>query len=96
MGSKLEQPRSLGELLEHVRTEAGLNLTQAAAELGAARTAYRLWEKDAATPDPEKWQNIALWCDVPLAKILRLLDLLTDEEEEALLKLAARELRRRS
>lgn len=87
---------SLGERLKTCREEKGLNLTQAAEELQVARTAYRLWERDAATPSPEHWNAIALWCDVPLATILRDLGLLSAEEEEVLLRLAARELRRRS
>lgn len=87
---------SLGTRIRRRREEQGLTMAQAAEELGVARTAYRLWEKNAATPSPEHWNAIALWCGVPLATILRDVGLLSDEEERALLKLAARELRRRN
>lgn len=86
---------SLGDRLRTTREEQGLNLTEAAQVLGAARTAYRLWERDAAIPSPEQWKAIALWCHVPLSAILRDVGLLSEEEEEMLLRLAARELRRR-
>lgn len=84
---------ALGKRLRSTRAARGLNLTEAARELGVARTAYRLWEKDAAIPAPEQWKTIAFWCDVPLATILRELGLLSVEEEKALLRLAARQLR---
>jgi transcriptional regulator with XRE-family HTH domain len=87
---------SLGDRLRTSRQEKGLNLTEAAEQLQVARTAYRLWERDAATPSPEHWNAIALWCDVPLATLLRDLGLLSTEEEDVLLRLAARELRRRN
>lgn len=86
---------ALAARLKESRTLRGLNLTQAAEELGVARTAYRLWERDAAIPAPEFWRRIAFWCDAPLASILRDVGLLNADEEQALLELAARELRRR-
>lgn len=85
---------SLADRLAEVRKERGLNLTQAAAELGVARTAYRLWEKGAATPAPEHWHSVAQMCQIPLATILRELGILSAEQEEALLKLAAKQLRK--
>lgn len=84
---------ALGKRLRSARVARGLNLTDAAREVGVARTAYRLWEKDAAIPAPEHWKTIAFWCDVPLATILRELGILSAEEEKALLRLAARHLR---
>lgn len=86
---------TLGDRLRATRAAKELNLTETAAELGVARTAYRLWERGAAVPSPEYWKSIAVWCDVPVAAILRDLGLLSAEEEEVLLRLAARELRRR-
>lgn len=87
-------PQSLGSLLRQTREEKGLNLTEAAREVGAARTAYRLWEKDAALPAPEQWTALALWCGVSSSAILRLAGLASAEEEADLLRLAAREHRR--
>lgn len=90
------EPRSLGDLLRQTREERGLNLTEAAERIGAARTAYRLWEKDAAVPAPEQWTAVALWCDVSISAILRLAGLASEEEEARLLRLSAREHRRQS
>jgi transcriptional regulator with XRE-family HTH domain len=85
---------SLGELLRRTREARGLNLSEAAREIGAARTAYRLWERDAAVPAPDQWKGLALWCEVPLWAILRLAGLLSADEEADLLRLAARAHRR--
>lgn len=83
---------TLGERLKATRETRGLNLTQAAAELGVARTAYRLWEKDAAAPMPECWNTLALWCQVSVEMILRDLGHIGPEDTRALLELAEREL----
>lgn len=82
---------TLARRLREARKARGLNLTQAAQELGVARTAYRLWEKGAAIPAPEFWKSIALRLEIPLATLMRDVGLLSVEEERALLRLAARE-----
>lgn len=87
---------TLGERLKKTRMAKGLNLTEAAKELGVARTAYRLWEKEAATPAPEAWSSIAVWCEVPVPTMLREVGLLRADEETALLELASKELRKRA
>lgn len=84
---------TLAQRLKTVREERGLNLTHAAQGLEVARTAYRLWEKDAAAPSPEHWKKIAVWCDVPLATILRDLGFIDADEEQVLLKLAAKRMK---
>ena len=78
---------TLGERLRSVRESRSLNLTEAAAKLGVARTAYRLWELGAAAPAPEHWKDVALWCQVPLPTILRELGHIDEDEERALLAL---------
>ena len=48
-----EQVRSLAERLRERRAELGLSQSEAARELDVARTAYRLWEMEAAKPSPD-------------------------------------------
>jgi DNA-binding XRE family transcriptional regulator len=43
---------SLAERLKQRREELGISQSQAARELDVARTAYRLWELEAAKPAP--------------------------------------------
>ena len=80
----------IAERLKTTRESRGLNLTQAASELGVARTAYRLWELGAAMPSPQHWRDIATWCAIPFATVLRELGYLDSDEEQELLRLAAR------
>ena len=49
----------LGTRLRQRREQLGLTQTQAARELDVARTAYRLWEMEAARPSPDRWRVIA-------------------------------------
>jgi transcriptional regulator with XRE-family HTH domain/anti-sigma regulatory factor (Ser/Thr protein kinase) len=71
---------SLGERLRARREELGLSQAQAARELDVARTAYRLWEMEAAKPAPDRWRLIARWLGMSVATML-LAEELIDEEE---------------
>jgi transcriptional regulator with XRE-family HTH domain/anti-sigma regulatory factor (Ser/Thr protein kinase) len=79
MASKAEVI-SLGERLRARREELGLSQAQAARELDVARTAYRLWEMEAAKPAPDRWRLIARWLGVSVAAML-LAEELIDEGE---------------
>ena len=71
---------SLGERLKSRREELGLSQSQAARELDVARTAYRLWEMEAARPSPDRWRLIARWLGVSVATMLLAEDLIDDRE----------------
>jgi transcriptional regulator with XRE-family HTH domain len=71
---------SLGERLKTRREELGLSQSQAARELDVARTAYRLWEMEAARPAPDRWRLIARWLGVSVATMLLAADLIDDDE----------------
>ncbi len=71
---------SLAERLKQRRQELGLSQSQAARELDVARTAYRLWELEAAKPAPDRWRLIASWLGVSVTTMLLADDLLTEEE----------------
>jgi transcriptional regulator with XRE-family HTH domain len=60
----------LSTRLRERRSELGLTQSQAARELDVARTAYRLWEMDAATPAADRWRGIANWLRVPVDAIV--------------------------
>jgi transcriptional regulator with XRE-family HTH domain len=62
--------RSLGDRLKAKREERGLSLSQAARELDVARTAYRLWELEAARPAPDRWRLVARWLGVSMTTLL--------------------------
>jgi anti-sigma regulatory factor (Ser/Thr protein kinase)/transcriptional regulator with XRE-family HTH domain len=68
---------SLADRLKNRRTELGLSQAQAARELDVARTAYRLWEMEAAKPQPDRWRLISRWLGVSVTTML-----LADELEE--------------
>jgi transcriptional regulator with XRE-family HTH domain len=72
----------LGARLRHRREELGLSQAQAARELDVARTAYRLWEMEAARPAPDRWRVIAKWLGMSLTALL-LAGALLDEQEAA-------------
>ena len=61
---------SLGERLRSHREELGISQAQAARELDVARTAYRLWEMEAAKPAPDRWRLISRWLGVSVATML--------------------------
>jgi transcriptional regulator with XRE-family HTH domain len=71
---------SLGERLKSRREELGLSQAQAARELDVARTAYRLWELEAAKPAPDRWRLIARWLGVSVATMLLADDLIDGSE----------------
>jgi serine/threonine-protein kinase RsbW len=71
---------SLGERLRSRREELGISQAQAARELDVARTAYRLWEMEAAKPAPDRWRLIARWLGVSVATML-LAEQLIDQAE---------------
>jgi transcriptional regulator with XRE-family HTH domain len=60
--------------------ELGLSQAQAARELEVARTAYRLWEMEAARPAPDRWRGIAKWLGMSMAALLRAGELLDQVE----------------
>jgi transcriptional regulator with XRE-family HTH domain len=71
---------SLAERLKRRREELGISQSQAARELDVARTAYRLWELEAARPAPDRWRLIARWLGVSVTTMLLAEELLTEEE----------------
>jgi transcriptional regulator with XRE-family HTH domain/anti-sigma regulatory factor (Ser/Thr protein kinase) len=71
---------SLAERLKQRREELGLSQSQAARELDVARTAYRLWEMEAAKPAPDRWRLIARWLGVSVTTMLLAEDLLSEDE----------------
>jgi transcriptional regulator with XRE-family HTH domain/anti-sigma regulatory factor (Ser/Thr protein kinase) len=73
---------ALGARLRQRREELGLTQTQAARQLDVARTAYRLWELEAARPAPDRWRTIATWLGISMTAML-LAEELIDEQEAA-------------
>jgi transcriptional regulator with XRE-family HTH domain/anti-sigma regulatory factor (Ser/Thr protein kinase) len=70
----------LGARLRQRRAELGLSQSQAARELDVARTAYRLWEMEAARPSPDRWRVIAKWLGISMTALLLAGELLDEEE----------------
>ena len=70
----------LGARLRRRRAELGLSQSQAARELDVARTAYRLWEMEAARPSPDRWRVIAKWLGISTTALLLAGELLDEEE----------------
>jgi transcriptional regulator with XRE-family HTH domain/anti-sigma regulatory factor (Ser/Thr protein kinase) len=70
----------LGSRLRQRREELGLTQTQAAKQLDVARTAYRLWEMEAAKPAPDRWRTIAKWLGISMTAML-LAEELIDQQE---------------
>jgi transcriptional regulator with XRE-family HTH domain/anti-sigma regulatory factor (Ser/Thr protein kinase) len=70
----------LGARLRQRREELGLSQAQAANQLDVARTAYRLWELDAARPAPDRWRLIAKWLGISMAAMLHAGELLEEQE----------------
>jgi serine/threonine-protein kinase RsbW len=70
----------LGSRLKQRREELGLTQTQAAKQLDVARTAYRLWEMEAAKPAPDRWRTIARWLGISMTVML-LAEELIDQQE---------------
>jgi transcriptional regulator with XRE-family HTH domain/anti-sigma regulatory factor (Ser/Thr protein kinase) len=70
----------LGSRLRQRREELGLTQAQAARQLDVARTAYRLWELEAARPAPDRWRAIAKWLDISMTAMLLAEELLDQQE----------------
>jgi len=70
----------LGARLRQHRQELGLSQAQAARELTVARTAYRLWEMEAARPAPDRWRVIAKWLGMSMTAMLLAEELLDEHE----------------
>lgn len=70
----------LGNRLRQRREELGLSQAQAAKQLDVARTAYRLWEMEAAKPAPDRWRAIARWLGISMTAML-LAEELIDRQE---------------
>lgn len=75
-----EQVVSLADRLKQRREELGISQAQAARELDVARTAYRLWELEAAKPSPDRWRLIARWLGVSVTTMLLAEELISDRE----------------
>ena len=72
---------SLAERLKATREARGISQSQAARELDVARTAYRLWELEAARPAPDRWRLVARWLGVSMTTLLVAEGLITDDEQ---------------
>jgi len=70
----------LGTRLRTRREELGLTQAQAARELDVARTAYRLWELEAARPAPDRWRSIAKWLGISMTAMLLAGELIDQQE----------------
>jgi len=73
----------LGSRLRQRREELGLTQAQAARQLDVARTAYRLWEMEAAKPAPDRWRAIARWLGISMTAMLRAEELIDEQEADA-------------
>jgi transcriptional regulator with XRE-family HTH domain len=71
---------SLADRLKSRRAQLGISQAQAARELDVARTAYRLWEMEAAKPSPDRWKLIARWLGVSVTTMLFAEDMLSEPE----------------
>src|SRR5262245_37043891 len=70
----------LGSRLKQRREELGLTQAQAARQLDVARTAYRLWEMEAARPAPDRWRTIARWLGISMTAMLLAEELIDHQE----------------
>jgi transcriptional regulator with XRE-family HTH domain len=71
---------NLADRLKAKREERGISQSQAARELDVARTAYRLWEMEAARPAPDRWRLVSRWLGVSVASLLLSEGYISDEE----------------
>jgi transcriptional regulator with XRE-family HTH domain len=71
---------TLAQRLKARREELGISQSQAARELDVARTAYRLWELEAARPAPDRWRLVARWLGVSMTTLLLAEGLISDDE----------------
>ena len=73
----------LSDRLKNEREIRGITQSQAARELDVARTAYRLWEMEAARPSPDRWRLVARWLGVSMSTLLLAEGLMTEDEHLA-------------
>jgi transcriptional regulator with XRE-family HTH domain len=73
----------LADRLKAQREERGISQSQAARELEVARTAYRLWEMEAARPAPDRWRLVARWLGVSMTTLLLAEGLISEDEQFA-------------
>jgi len=78
-GDGAREPR-LAQRLKAYRNKRGISQSQAARELDIARTAYRLWEMEAAHPSPDRWRLVARWLGVSMTTLLLAEGLISEEE----------------
>jgi DNA-binding XRE family transcriptional regulator len=57
-----------------------MSQAQAARELDVARTAYRLWELEAAKPAPDRWRLVARWLGVSMTTLFLAEGLINEDE----------------
>lgn len=62
---------TLGQRIRSARDERGLTLRAAADELGCSAQQLRLWELNAATPEPKRLERVRQWLDLDAATLLR-------------------------
>lgn len=74
------EPISLADRLKARRDDLGISQAQAARELDVARTAYRLWELEAARPAPDRWRLVARWLGVSMSTLMLSTGLIGEEE----------------
>jgi transcriptional regulator with XRE-family HTH domain len=72
---------TLADRLKARRQALGISQSQAARELDVARTAYRLWELEAARPSPDRWRLVARWLGVSMTTLLVAEGLISAEEQ---------------
>ena len=70
--------------LRQRREQLGLTQADAARELDVARTAYRLWEMEAARPSPDRWRSIAKWLGLSVTAMLHAAELIDEQDALAL------------
>jgi transcriptional regulator with XRE-family HTH domain len=71
---------TLAQRLKAHRLSRGISQAQAARELEVARTAYRLWELEAARPSADRWSTLARWMGIPMTTLLAAEGLLSEDE----------------
>jgi len=67
-----------------------MSQAQAARELDVARTAYRLWELEAARPSSDRWRTISRWLGISVAALLLSEELTELGESEDVLRITRR------
>jgi transcriptional regulator with XRE-family HTH domain len=73
-------PPSLAQRLRAHRAAMGISQAQAARELQVARTAYRLWELEAARPAADRWRGLADWLGISITTLLAAEGLMAEDE----------------